>query len=245
MPAARAQNATWNGTTGSFDAQGNWSPAAVPTGTASFARAGFPDITYVAKTTQGGFTSVLGDANAGTLAYNLGGVAAGADYRPDPRVLLGIGYVTGSQWVNGFDSRGTTDSFGASLYASFVAADFHVDALVGYASATNRLTRAIVLPGLATRTASGQASASQFLGQAETGYGIALSPGLSLTPFARLQGATTSRPGFVESGAGSLNLLVASESTNSLRSTLGKRGVPSAARDFSLCGQRPLRFSAR
>ena len=174
----------------------------------------------------GGTGSVLGDANAGTLTYNLGGVAAGADYRPDPRVLLGasIGYVTGSQWVNGFDLRGTTDVFSASLYASFVADAFYVDGAAGYANATNRLTRNIVLPGLATRTASGQASINQFLGQIEAGYRFAfaaLAPDLSLTPFARLQGATTNQPGFAESGAGSLNLLVASQITNSLRSTLG------------------------
>ena len=170
--------------------------------------------------------NVLGDGNAGTLTYSLGGVMAGADYRPDPRVLLGasIGYGSGSQWVNGFDTRGTTDVFSASLYVSFVAAAFYVDGVLGYANATNRLTRNIVLPGLATRTASGQTSANQFLGQVETGYRFALAqlvPGLSLTPFARLQGSTTSQPGFAESGAGSLNLLVASQITNSLRSTLG------------------------
>lgn len=174
----------------------------------------------------GGTGSVLGDSNAGTLTYNLGGVAAGADYRPDPRVLLGasIGYVTGSQWVNGFDSRGATDVFSASLYASFLAAGFYVDGALGYANATNRLTRNIVLPGLATRTARGQTSANQFLGQVETGYRIApaaLATGLSLTPFARLQGATANQPGFAESGAGSLNLFVASQTTNSLRSTVG------------------------
>lgn len=172
----------------------------------------------------GGTGSVLGDANAGTLTYNLGGVAAGADYRPDPRILLGagIGYAAGSQWVNGFDSRGTTDVFSASLYASFIADAFYVDGAVGYANATNRLTRNIVLPGLAMRTASGQTSANQFLGQVETGYRIApLAPGLSLTPFVRLHGATINQPGFVESGAGALNLLVASQITNSLRSTLG------------------------
>lgn len=174
----------------------------------------------------GGTGSVLGDGNAGTLTYTLGGVAAGADYRPDPRVLLGasIGYAAGSQWVNGFDTRGTSDAFSASLYASFVAAAFYVDGAVGYANATNRLKRAIVLPGLATRTANGQTSANQFLGLLESGFRIelaALAPGLSLTPFARLQGATSNQPGFAESGAGSLNLLVASQITNSLRSTLG------------------------
>lgn len=174
----------------------------------------------------GGAGSVPGDANAATLTYSLGGVAVGADYRLDPRVLIGasVGYVTGSQWVNGFDARGTTDSLSASFYASFSASAFYIDGLAGYANATNRLTRNIALPGLATRTASGQADTNQFLGQVEAGYRVAmdgLAPSLSVTPFARLQGATISQPGFAESGAGSLNLLVASRTTNSLRSTLG------------------------
>ena len=56
----------------------------------------------------GGTGSVIGDGNASTLTYNLGGAAVGADYRLDPRFLVGasVGYVTGSQWVNGFDGRG-------------------------------------------------------------------------------------------------------------------------------------------
>jgi fibronectin-binding autotransporter adhesin len=174
----------------------------------------------------GGTGSVLGDGNASTLTYNLGGAAVGADYRLDPHFLVGasVGYVTGSQWVNGFDGRGTTDVFNASLYASFASAGAHVDGVAGYANATNRLTRSIAIAGLAARTASGQTGANQFFGQIEGGYKVALdglAPGLSVTPFARLQGSTTSQAAFAESGAGSLNLLVAPQTTNSLRTTLG------------------------
>ena len=174
----------------------------------------------------GGTGSVLGDGNASTLTYNLGGAAVGADYRLDPRFLVGasVGYVTGSQWVNGFDGRGTTDVFNVSLYASFASAGLHVDGIAGYANATNRLTRSIAIPGLATRTASGQTGANQFAGQIETGYRVdldGLAPALSVTPFARLQGSTTNQAGFGESGANSLNLLVAPQITNSLRTTLG------------------------
>lgn len=174
----------------------------------------------------GGAGGVTGNGNAGTLTYNLGGVALGADYRLDPRVLVGasVGYVTGSQWVDGFDGRGTTDAFNAGLYASFASAGYYLDAALSYANATNRLTRAIVIPGFTTRTASGTASANQFAGQIETGYRIdlaALTPALALTPFARLQGSTTNQAGFSETGAGSWSLLAASQITNSLRSTLG------------------------
>jgi uncharacterized protein with beta-barrel porin domain len=170
--------------------------------------------------------SVLGDSNAATLTYTFGGASVGADWRLDPRVLAGasVGYVTGSQWVNGFDGNGMTNAFNASLYASFASAAFHVDGLAGYVNATNRLTRYMMIPGLATRSANGQTSANQFLGQIESGYRVgldAVAPALAVTPFARLQGSTTDQAGFNESGASSLSLIVAPQITSSLRSTLG------------------------
>ena len=43
----------------------------------------------------------------------------------------------------------------------------------------------------------------------------------SVTPFARLQGYTGTQDGFTETGAQSLNLTVAGQTTNSLRSVIG------------------------
>src|SRR5262249_23922205 len=102
------------------------------------------------------------------------------------------------------------------------------------------LTRYMMLPGLATRTASGQTSASQVVGQVESGYKVALdalAPALSVAPFARLQGSTISQAGFSENGASALSLFVAPQVTNSLRSTLGaelKVTVRRVAVDFRL-----------
>jgi outer membrane autotransporter protein len=169
---------------------------------------------------------VAGNGNGGTFTYNLGGAAVGADYRLDSKVLVGasVGYVTGSQWVNGFEGRGSTDAFNVGLYASFASDGYYVDTVLSYANATNRLTRAIVIPGFTTRTASGTTTANQFAGQIETGYRIdlgTLAPPFAITPFARLQGSTTNQAGFSETGAGSWSLLAAPQITNSLRSTLG------------------------
>jgi outer membrane autotransporter protein len=44
---------------------------------------------------------------------------------------------------------------------------------------------------------------------------------LAITPFARLQGSTIGRNGYLESGANSLDLTVAGETTNSVRTTIG------------------------
>ena len=173
----------------------------------------------------GGLGSVLGDGNAGTLTYNLVGAAAGLDYRFDPRFLvgLGVGYAHGTQWTNGFMGQGFSDSVSVAAYASFSDAGFYVDALAGYAYSGNQLERQIMIPNLQPRTANGSTGANQFLGQVETGYKLAIyAPAqASVTPFGRLQISSVNQNGFTESGAGSLSLDVAQQTTTSVRSTLG------------------------
>jgi autotransporter-associated beta strand protein len=169
--------------------------------------------------------SVAGNGNASTVTYNAGGVATGIDYRLDPRFLvgLGIGFSSGNQWLSGFSGRGTSTSYQASLYASFTQGAFYLDGQAGYGFNDNEMTRMIAIPGLQPRTATGQTSANQFVGQIEAGYriGIYEQAAASLTPFARLQGVNNSQAAFSETGAGSLSLNVAQQTTNSVRSTIG------------------------
>ncbi|MFZ5780337.1 MAG: autotransporter domain-containing protein [Pseudomonadota bacterium] len=173
----------------------------------------------------GGFGGVSGNGNAGSLTYNSGGAAAGLDYRVDPRFLagLGIGYLAGNQWVDGFTGRGWTSTVAVSAYGSFMQGAFYVDALAGYAYSNNQMQRQITIAGLQPRTASGSTGANQALGQIETGYRIALPApmGAAVTPFGRLQAATVTQNAFSEWGASALSLNVAQQTTNSLRSTLG------------------------
>jgi uncharacterized protein with beta-barrel porin domain len=173
----------------------------------------------------GGLGSVLGDGSASTFTYNLGGAAAGIDYRLDPRFVvgLGVGYTHGTQWVNGFMGQGWADSVSVAVYGSFTQSAFYADALAGYAYANNQAQRQIAIPGLQPRTANGSTGANQFLGQIESGYKIGVyAPALAtVTPFGRLQVSSVGQNAFTESGANSLNLNVAQQTTNSLRSTLG------------------------
>jgi outer membrane autotransporter protein len=173
----------------------------------------------------GGLGSVLGDGNASTLTYNFGGAAAGVDYRFDPRFLLGIGtgYTHGTQWVNSFLGQGWSDSVSVAAYGSFTQSGFYVDALAGYAYFNNQLQRQIVIPGLQQRTATGSTGANQFLGQAEGGYKIDIyaPAAASITPFGRFQISSVTQNAFSESGAQSLSLNVAQQTTNSLRTTIG------------------------
>ena len=172
----------------------------------------------------GGLGSVAGNGNSSTLTYNFGGTAAGIDYRLDPRFLVGLGagYAAGNQWVDSFMGRGWTDMVSVIGYGSFTNAGFYADALAGYAWSGNQMQRQIQFPGL-QRTANGSTGANQFLGQIETGYRIGLyaPAAASVTPFARLQGSTVTQNAFSEWGANSLNLNVAQQTTNSLRTVFG------------------------
>ena len=173
----------------------------------------------------GGLGSVLGDSNASTLTYNFGGAAAGIDYRLDPRFLVGLGagYTHGTQWVNSFLGQGWSDSVSVAAYGSFTQSGFYLDALAGYAWFNNQLQRQILIPGLQQRTATGSTGANQFLGQAEGGYklGVYAPAAATITPFGRLQVSSVTQNAFSESGAQSLSLNVAQQTTNSLRTTLG------------------------
>lgn len=171
-----------------------------------------------------GAGTVAGDTSSRGVTYNLGGFAAGIDYRFDPRFLAGVavGYSGANLFTQGIDGRGTSDTAQVALYGKLAEGAIYLDGLLGYARSENRLQRPIIFPGI-QRTASGQTHADQFFGQVETGYKVGLG-GLAdafVTPFARLQASTSTQAAFTESGADSLNLNVAQQTTQSLRSVLG------------------------
>jgi outer membrane autotransporter protein len=193
----------------------------------------------------GGLGSVLGDGNASTLTYNFGGGAAGIDYRFDPRFLagIGVGYTHGTQWVNSFMGQGWSDSVSVAAYGSFTQAGFYLDALAGYAYFNNQLQRQILIPGLQQRTATGSTGANQFLGQVEGGYKLDVyaPAAATITPFGRLQISSVTQNAFSESGAQSLSLNVAQQTTNSLRTTIGA----DLASSIGLGNERKLDFAVR
>jgi fibronectin-binding autotransporter adhesin len=176
---------------------------------------------------MGGTGTIAGNGNTAAFTYNVGGFAAGLDRRIDDNLALGVvlGYQTGTQWTAGFGGRGTIDTFQAGLYANFDHGPLYVDALVGYAYSDNQMWRTIALPGLQPRTAQGRTGANELYGQIEAGYrfDLAAAHAAFVTPFARLQGVTAMQNAFTETGAQSLDLGVAAQTTNSLRSVLGTR----------------------
>lgn len=166
-----------------------------------------------------------GGSNSGALTYNVSGFAGGLDrlVAPGLRVGAAVGYQNGNQWVGGFSGSGNSNTFQAGLYANYGDGPLYADAVVGYAYSANQMWRSIAIPGLAPRTAYGLTGANQVYGQVEGGYRFDLG-GLAeafVTPFARLQAYTGTQNAFTETGAGSLNLSVAQQTTNSLRTVLG------------------------
>jgi uncharacterized protein with beta-barrel porin domain len=173
----------------------------------------------------GGLGTIGAGQPVGGVTYNAGGFAAGLDRALTDSIRVGVtaGYTTGTQWVSGFDGQGRTDTFQVGLYGGFARDKVYADALLGYAYSWNQMWRQIQIPGLSPRTALGQTGANQWYGQLEGGYRFDLgtSADAYVTPFARLQGYTGTQNGFTETGAQSLNLTVAQQTTNSLRSVLG------------------------
>jgi outer membrane autotransporter protein len=171
------------------------------------------------------FGTVAGDANAPGITYNLGGFAAGLDYRFAPDFVAGVtvGYNAATLYPQGTSGQGTVGTVQFGLYGEYTNGALYLDGLAGYARSDNRMMRQIVIPGLNLRTAWGQTHADQLFGQLEAGYKLTVAPASAgfVTPFARLQASTSTQAGFTESGADSLNLTVASQTTNSLRSVLG------------------------
>jgi outer membrane autotransporter protein len=173
----------------------------------------------------GGFGTVAGDANSHGLTYTLGGFAAGLDRRFGSGFMAGFatGFTATTLYTQDMPGRGTSNTLQFALYGEYAEGPFYVDTLAGYARSDNRMSRPISIPGLSFRTAQGQTVADQFFGQVEAGYKISVLPAFGgfATPFARLQGSTSTQAGFTESGADSLNLTVAAQTTNSLRTVLG------------------------
>ena len=173
----------------------------------------------------GGLGTVGAGQAVGGVTYNAGGFAAGLDRMVTDNVRVGVtaGYTAGSQWVNGFTGNGRSNTFQTGLYANYAQDKLYADALVGYAYTWNQMWRQIAIPGLQPRTAMGSTGTNQFFGQVETGYRVDLGTNANafVTPFARLQAYTGNQNAFTETGAQSLNLTVAQQTTNSLRTVLG------------------------
>ena len=140
------------------------------------------------------------------------------DQPADPRLIVMLVY----PGVMAMDVFGPLEAFATANHA----ADqphyrLEIAGMTAAPIATSQMQRQIQIPGLQQRTANGSTGANQFLAQVEIGYKLGVWDMASVTPFARFQTSSTTQNAFTESGANSLNLNVAQQTTNSLRTVLG------------------------
>jgi uncharacterized protein with beta-barrel porin domain len=173
----------------------------------------------------GAFGTVAGDTDGHGLTYNLGGFVAGLDRKFVPGFRAGVaaGFNAATLYTQGMPGTGTSNTVQFALYGEYIQSAFYLDALAGYGHSDNRMNRPIVISGLPFRMAQGYTTANTFFGQLEAGYKIPVAPSFGgfVTPFARLQASTSTQGGFSETGADSLNLTIAQQTTQSLRTILG------------------------
>ena len=111
----------------------------------------------------------------------------------------------------------------AGLYANYGQGPVYLDALVGYAYSANQLARSIAISGLAAAHRDGPDRRQPGLrpGRGRLALRSRRAARSFVTPFARLQAYTGTQNAFTENGAQSLDLNVAAQTTNSLRTVLG------------------------
>src|SRR6202012_2003769 len=144
-------------------------------------------------------------------------------FAPGGRGGVTTGFRAASLSSVGAPGYGTSNTLQFALYGEYAPGPFYLDALGGYGHSDNRMSRPITIPGLPFRLSQGYTTANTFFGQLEAGYKIPVAPSFGgfVTPFARLQASTSTQQGFSESGADSLDLTVAQQTTNALRTVLG------------------------
>jgi autotransporter-associated beta strand protein/T5SS/PEP-CTERM-associated repeat protein len=108
---SRAQNATWTGATGDWNTNGNWSPASLPTGTATFDTAPTNSLTFSAG------------ATIGTMQFSAGAPAYSFDLSGRSLVIDGSGIVNSSS--------------NAPLFNAFGLLEFDNSATAGNATINN------------------------------------------------------------------------------------------------------------
>ena len=164
---------------------------------------------------------ISGDANSHRLDETIAGGTVGADYKvlPNLRVGAGIGYGGTTFSLDDGGGRGQVDHTQFAVYGDYTMGAVYVDAMIGYAYGDGTTSRNVSLPGTRA-TANAHTTDNQVLGSVEAGYALPVA-GVALTPFVGLSFGSVDQNGFVENGAGALNLRVRDQSASSVKSTLG------------------------
>jgi outer membrane autotransporter protein len=164
-----------------------------------------------------------GDGNAPGFTSQTYGAILGYDQPVRPGVSWGGVLGTWHKNVT-LDATGASASLMSILlgvYGGYTAGPWMAHAMLGYTFDTDTGNRPLSF-GSISRTATSSFNPTEFMAAVEGGYHYQAG-GVTLTPFVGLEYANIDVPGFTESGADALNLIVAGNSTSSLQGIAGIR----------------------
>ncbi|MEO8187860.1 MAG: autotransporter domain-containing protein, partial [Burkholderiaceae bacterium] len=164
-----------------------------------------------------------GDASSGAYDYRIHGLIIGVDTDVDRHWTGGLSAAF-SDWRVRNDGRGDrsdAQAYRIAAYGRFTDGPIRVDGVVGFGNVNYETDRRIVF-GTINRTAHADYSGDQFTANVVGHYRVEQGS-YGIEPFAALQYILESQRDFVEAGADSINLAVASRKLKSTRGTLGAR----------------------
>lgn len=154
-------------------------------------------------------------------SFTSAGMTVGMDYRLSRSLAAGLllGYTGSRADVDDNGSKTKMDGYTLGAYGTWYTGGFFVDGQASYGWSDYRNTRRIVFPGV-DRTASSSPAGSQLTLYGGTGYELAMGKWM-VVPNLNLQYIGLDIDSYTESGAGSLNLDVDRQSTDSLQGSIG------------------------
>jgi outer membrane lipase/esterase len=167
------------------------------------------------------FGSQPSTTNQTGYTFTMAGFTLGADYRLRDNLLVGL--ATGYSYTNA-DYKGSgggaqTNTWPLTIYAAYLGDAAYTYGSLGYTLNLFSQQRGIQFGGL-KRSADSAATGNQLNAYAEAGYDLKPKP-FVVTPVASLAYSGLWLNGYSESGAGALNLNVASQNATSFQTGVG------------------------
>jgi outer membrane autotransporter protein len=166
------------------------------------------------------------DNSGGISGYTAGtwGMAGGVDWKSSERTRLGLSFAYSQSNIDSNDDLSGTDVDGyqGTLYGSYEGEPWYVDAMFAFGWNVYDGSRQIAFAGInrqATQDYDGQQYSTKFT----FGYPFAIAEQWNLVPIVSLFYSHLSLDGFTETGADSLNLIVADQGYDFLQQGLGAK----------------------
>jgi len=170
----------------------------------------------------GGHSTTDADGNAAASRLRSSGLSIGFDAEAGEGLRLGVAASIGTARLStDHNESGKTRGTALAVYGGYTSGAWTFSGSAGMSWGKNHMDRGIAF-GTLSRTAGGDFDSDTLSAYGEASYSLAME-GWTLQPLAGLSLSRNKANGFTETGAGALNLQVASQTTRSSRSILGAR----------------------